>query len=440
MQPLEVPALKPDLSSRLVDRSPVPYAYVVLLVAFVTTMMTVPGQTLGVSVFLDSIIEDLDVTRSTVSLLYTAGTLVGSFVLPWVGRFIDARGPRLAVGLIAAAFSVATVYMSLVNGLWMLAIGFVLIRGLGQGSLSLVSLHVVNLWFVRRRGLAVGVTGLGMAFATVVFPGFIETLIAGFGWRGAYAWLGVMVAVLALPLGVTFFRDQPERYGALPDGRREAVADAPSAGTAYEAVPERHVTLAEARRTRAFWTIVAGDAAVAAFSTGLVFHHYDLMAQSGLTRVEAATVFVPLGLITAFALLTGGALMDRVRPRFMLAAMLVLQAAALLMAGAVPLWLAPFYGAAIGLTQGMKGAISGAIYATYFGRRYLGAIRGTASTIGVAGTAVGPLVFAVALDASGSYWPALIGTAVVSGLLAAASLTLKPPVESEPGEGPLGAA
>jgi sugar phosphate permease len=249
-----------------------------------------------------------------------------------------------------------------------------------------------------------------------------------------------MVAVLALPLGVTFFRDQPERYGALPDGRRDTGAAEGAAEGDSAVVAERQVTLAEARRTRAFWIIVAGDAAVAAFSTGLVFHHYDLMAQSGLSRVEAATVFVPLGLITAFALLTGGALMDRVRPRFMLAGMLVLQAAALMMAGTVPLWLAPFYGAAIGLTQGMKGAISGSIYAAYFGRRYLGAIRGTASTIGVAGTAVGPLVFAMSLDGAGSYWPALVGTALVSGLLAAASLTLRPPAPIEPGHAARGGA
>lgn len=154
------------LRSRTIERSPVHYGWVILVVGTLGLMMTTPGQTVGVSVFLDPIIDELGTTRQTVSLMYTLGTLAGALALPFVGRSIDRRGPRLAVGWIAAGLAAACVFMATVSTLPALALGFVLLRGLGQGALGLVSLHVINVWFVRRRGLAVGVTGVGMALAT----------------------------------------------------------------------------------------------------------------------------------------------------------------------------------------------------------------------------------------------------------------------------------
>ncbi|MDZ7799800.1 MAG: MFS transporter [Trueperaceae bacterium] len=407
--------------SRVIDRSPVPYAWVVLAAALVTTMMTVPGQTIGVSVFLDPILVDLGATRSTVSLLYTIGTLIGSFVLPFVGRFVDRRGPRLGVAVVAGAFALACLYMSSVASLAMLAVGFVLIRGLGQGSLSLVGLHVVNLWFVRRRGLAIGLLGLGMSIATAFFPPLLERLIATLGWRASYAAMAAAVALIAVPLGVTFFRGRPEEYGERPDGHR------PRTPTDADAVDEMDLSLGQARRTAAFWFVTVGDVAVAALGTGLVFHHFDILGVSGVDRATAAAVFVPLGLVTAGANVGTGALLDRMPPRFALAAMLAFLSGALVLAGWVsPLWL-PVYGVLVGLAQGMKGAISGSAYAYYFGRRHIGSIKGFATTISVAGTAIGPLVFAVGRDVSGSYLPVLLLSALVPAVLAVASLALRPP-------------
>jgi sugar phosphate permease len=229
-----------------------------------------------------------------------------------------------------------------------------------------------------------------------------------------------------VPLGVTFFRGHPERFGQAPDGHRGAPGEAPP-------VRESNLTLAQARRTGAFWLIAAGDTAVAALGTGLVFHHFDILAQSGIDRAAAAAVFVPLGLITAVGNVAGGALLDRVPPRFVLAAMLVFLATALALAGQLPPWALLVYGATIGLAQGMKGAIGGSMFAAYFGRRHIGAIKGFATTLAVGGTAIGPLLFAVGLELSGSYLPVLVGSAAVPALLAAASLRLRPP--RAPGDG-----
>ncbi len=92
---------RPVKHSRLIAASPIYYGWVVLIAGTLGMLMTTPGQTVGVSVFLYKIITELGLSRSTVSLLYMLGTLTGSFSLPFIGRFIDRKGPRTAVIAIA---------------------------------------------------------------------------------------------------------------------------------------------------------------------------------------------------------------------------------------------------------------------------------------------------------------------------------------------------
>ena len=411
---------QPERRSRVVSDSPVYYGWVVLLAATFGMFMTTPGQTLGVSVFLDRIVADLGLSRSAVSLMYTAGTLVGSLSLPFIGRFIDRQGPRTAVVAISALFALACVWMGFVGGPLGLLIGFVLIRGLGQGALGLVSLHVINLWFVRRRGLAVGLSGLGMAVATALFPFAIEALIGNFGWRTAYIILGGLVAVTILPLGAWLYRGRPELYGLQPDSAVQK--------THTKQLEERAYTLGQARRTLSFWLFSVSDFFVAALGTGLIFHHYDIMAVGGVDRLAAAAVFVPFGFITAGTNLLTGVPMDRVPPRFLLSLMLLLLCASLAFApyATTPGGLVLAYGVVLGLSQGMKGAIQGSVYAHLFGREHIGAIKGFAITLSVAGTAFGPLLFALGTGWLGGYTPILLLSALPPLMVALAAPFFRP--------------
>lgn len=409
----DAPPLKP---SRVIAGSPVYYGWVILLAGTFGMIMTTPGQTIGVSVFLDRIIEDLELSRSAVSLMYTLGTLAGSFALPFVGLFIDRQGPRIAVTLIAALFAMACVWMGFVTGLVTLFVGFTLIRGLGQGALGLVSIHVINIWFVRRRGLAVGLAGVGMATATAFFPFLIEVLINRFEWRQAYMLLGGLVAVTILPVGACLFRGHPERFGLLPDSRAEPA----------ETVIELNYSLHQARRTLTFWLYAGSGFLVSALGTGLVFHHYSIMAESGLDRVAAGTMFVSFGFIMAGANLGTGFLVDRVAPRYPLSVTLVFLVAALLVAphvSSMPMVLA--YGSVLGIMQGMSGALQASVYAYYFGRESIGAIKGFTSTLTILGSALGPFLFAAGFDAFGNYAPILAMSTVLPLLVAVTAPFLK---------------
>ncbi len=405
----------PSLTSRLIDRSPVHYGWVVLAAATVGLAMTIPGQTVGVSVVLDSIIEDLGLSRAQVSATYTVGTLVGSLSLAFIGRYIDHRGPRHSVVVIAVAFAGACAFMGFIGGLVTLAIGFTLIRALGQGALSLVSLHALNMWFVRRRGFAVGLAGLGFAAATAVFPLGIAFLVDRFEWRWTYALLGLAVVAVMIPVGGGLFRQRPELYGVYPDTDRGAD------GMRSERV-EVHFTLAEARQTLTFWLYVTGGFLTAALGTGLVFHHFSIVGLNGVGRSDAAVLFVAYGFVSAAASLTTGFLVDRVPPRFLLSVGLAAMTLAMLGAPHVRTVASIVaYGCVLGTMQGMSQALQSTVYAHYFGRIHLGAIKGLATTITVAGTATGPLLLALGFEAAGSYGPVLTYSAALPALLSIVS-------------------
>ena len=146
------------------------YGWVILGAGTFGSFMTLPGQTAGVSVFFDPITSELGISRTSASIAYAAGTLAGILPAPAIGRWIDRLGPRPTATIIAGALALACAYMASVQSALMLLIGFAFLRGAAIGGLSLVSQQVVNLWFVRRRGIAAAAASLGLAAGSMVFP------------------------------------------------------------------------------------------------------------------------------------------------------------------------------------------------------------------------------------------------------------------------------
>lgn len=417
-------------SSRLVNKFPFFYGWIILAVGTLGAIMTSPGQTYAVSIFIEHFIVDLGISRSLISTLYAGGTLAGSLALPLIGREIDRRGSRFMVVAIAGALGLACIYMGTVNGPLALAAGFVAVRMLGQGSLTLVSLHVINQWWVTRRGTIMGLSGLFTSLLGLgAFPNLINWLIPRYGWRTTYPLLGLLMLLIMVPAGYLFFRERPEAYGLQPDGPLKD-EDGLQLQAAHAA--EENWTHRETLRTPAFWIIATGLATIAMMTTGLFFHMVSIFADSGLSADVAASVYVPIAVTTALVTLSSGPLVDRIPLRFALSAALLLQASALWIAQfltGVPL--AFLYGIVLGTATGLFRIVSAVAWAHYFGREHLGSISGTATTISVFGAAMGPLPFGVARDLLGSYNGALSILSLLPLALGITSLLMSPPHKTE---------
>ncbi|NKB66089.1 MAG: MFS transporter [Candidatus Latescibacteria bacterium] len=391
---------KKPVSSRLIAACPVYYGWVVLAVGSLGSLMTTPGQTPGFSAFLDHFINDLGLSRSLISTLYTGATLTASFALPLVGRQFDQRGARFMIGLISLLLGLACLYMAWVHNAWTLVLGFFLLRLLGQGSLSLVSKNAINLWWVRRRGMAMGIAGLVTALLGGLFPLLINYLIPLYGWRATYMVLGGLILLTIAPLGWILMRNRPEDHGLEPDGGRAAVGD--SSGKTGPI--EHNWTLAQVLRAPVFWLVAAGIGSMSMLNTGLTFHLFSVFADSGLSSQLAASVFVPIALTGALVQLAGGLLIDRAPIRLLLVLALVLEAVVLLWAPRLTsLPMAYGFGICMGVQGGLDILVGSVIFANYFGRRHLGSIAGFASTLMVACSALGPMPIGIARDLLGSY-------------------------------------
>ena len=415
--------------SRLVNRSPVYYGWVILGVSTLGLIMTSAGQTYGVSIFLEHFITDLGLSRSLVSSLYTAGTLIGSLALPVVGRSIDQYGLRRVFIVVTMFFGVTCLYMGFVQNALMLGIGFVGLRMLGQGSLYLVCLNAVNRWWVRRRGLAIGVSGLVASLVGVGgFPVLLDRLIAQYDWRITFMLYGATLLCIMLPIGSVFLRQQPEDYGIPPDGD---LPPEPEEETEQVAT-EEHWTLKEARQTTVFWLIIISFSSIAMLSTGLMFHMVGIITDHGLSTSEAALVYVPIAVTTALVNLISGILVDRTPVRWLLIGMLFLQALALGMVSFVQdVFMAYAYGIILGASGGLSRTVSGVIWPDYFGRRHLGSITGMTAGIGIAASALGPMPFGIARDILGSYDTTLMVCAVIPLSLCMLSPFIRKPKKEE---------
>jgi len=379
-------------------------AWIVLLVAILTSTLTGPGQTIGVSVFIDHFVEDLDLTRSQVSAAYLVGTLSGAALLPRVGRFIDRRGVRLAQIIFGFAFALAIANMSLVNGLVWLALGFLGIRFFGQGSLSLVAGVTVAIRFVRNRGTAIGIFSTASSALMAMVPLVLAVAISQVGWRAAWLVAALFVAVTVLPLAHFGLRSMPSEQNPMvaePQDDASAAANTQSIGRSF--------TRADAIRTRAFWMLAAVSGAAGMLGTALNFHQIDLLGAAGLSSAAAAALFIPQVIGSSVAGLTIGYASDRLGTRYLPAIGMALLVAAHWMAAVVQPGAVVFiYAIVLGATGGAVRTAASTLLPHWFGTGHIGAIQGSLTLCNVGASAVGPVLLAVTESGFDSYPPAVI--------------------------------
>ena len=213
------------------------YGWIILVVTTIGILMSIPGQTAGVSVFTDHLVTATGLSRLGLSNAYLIGTLTSGLLLPSGGMFIDRFGARLVVVGASIWLALTLVYLSgcdrIAQGLAtlfsldssqavvfvVLCLGFINLRFSGQGMLTLVSRTTLGRWFDRRRGMASGTAGIFLSFGFSGAPLMLSFLIDGFGWRGTWLTLAAIIGLGMGTIGWLFYRDNPEECGLLMDGK-----------------------------------------------------------------------------------------------------------------------------------------------------------------------------------------------------------------------------
>ena len=311
-------------------------AWVVAGVAFVA-LLCAAGFRAAPGVLMVPLQEEFGWSRSVLSLAVGVNLVLFGVTAPFAAALMERFGVRavtsVALGLIAAGSGLSIG----VTGSWQLVLLWGVLIGLGTGSMALVFAAIVaNRWFVRRRGLVMGVLTAASATGQLIFLPVLAWTSERSGWRTAS--LVVAAAALAvIPLVLLRLPNGPADLGVTPYGApTEVPSGAPQPGATDPGTvgPARRavMTLAMAARTRTFWALAVGFAICGASTNGLIATHFIPSAHDhGMAETTAAGLLAVVGLFDIVGTVASGWLTDKVNPRLLLAVYYGLRGAGLLM-------------------------------------------------------------------------------------------------------------
>lgn len=355
--------------------------------------------------------EDLGWSIGEISLAITVYGLAASAMAPFVGGLADRHGVRrvalwslLLFGLSFAALALTPPHV----WAWWLAWGLAGLVGVGSGSLTWT--RGVGLWFLRQRGLALGIALIGTSFTGVLVPQFAGWAIDGYGWRAAFPLLALLPLAIALPIVALWFREPA------PDERPAGVF---AAGRALG------FTAAEAVRGYRFWIMIASILLIAAAYGGIFVHMQQMVELAGFSRADARGVVSSMAIAILVGRIATGWFLDRFWAPLVTLPVLSLPAVAcVLLAGdGLTLPVAYFCALSVGLAAGAETDMIAYMASRYFGMAQYGRIYGLLFLpFGIA-SAISPAVYGWARDLTGDYDVAL-GVATAMFIVGAALLLL----------------
>ena len=371
--------------------------------------------------------EEFGWSRTSLSIAFSIQMVESGLLGPAQGWALDRFGPRRIMLIGITIFGLGFMLLSQINTLTEFYIAFVVIAlGLSAGAGMGVAVAIVN-WFRRRRALAVSIATAGFAVGGLLQPGVAWSL-EHVGWRETAIASGLIVLALGLPLA-SLMRHRPGPYGYGVDGDPLRWSEAGSdAGPGLES-DEVDFTWQEALRTRAFWLISLGHATSLLVLGAVMVHFVSHVTDSlGYSLSQAANLLLVITVTSVIGMLVGGYVGDRFSMRHILALAMLGHMTSLL---ALALWVSPWGAVAFtlihGIAFGVRGPLTQAIRADYFGRASFGRVMGFSSLIILIGMVLGPIVAGLSYDLTGSYQTGFVSLAIVAGLGSFAFLAARRP-------------
>lgn len=413
------------------NRIPVFYGWIALAAGIIGVLMSIPGQTMGVSVFTDHLIRDLPVDRVQLSTAYMIGTIMSGMIITYAGALYDRMGARVIAMGAGFMLGVMLFYLSHIEGLIrffqaifpdiedykttvaLLVIGFFGIRFFGQGVLTMTSRNMVMKWFDKRRGFANGLLGVFTAFGFSYSPRILQGIISENGWNNTWLILGIFVGIIFLLFAFIFFRDNPVDAGLIPDGK---IIKAKNRG--FKSTPDREYNLKEAISSYSFWIFNLNITLIALFFTAFTFHVESIFAYQGMDSETAFSIFLPASIVASVVHMSGSWISDYIKLKYIL----IFSYLAILLSAYGLLNLSPGLGLypliiGNGIVIGTFNILIAVTWPRFYGLKNLGKISGFVLSWSVVGSALGPFLFSLSEKNMGSYNPVIYSVGIIAVIL-----------------------
>lgn len=416
------------LTTESVRRPPIYYGYWLIGAAFIAQFVSVGTQNYVVGPFMTPMIDELGWTRAEFTIPRALGQFFSAFVGFLIGSYVDRYGGKAIMLIGVILLSVSLVGLGRVETLWQWVVLNGLVLTIGSAMIgSLVVNVTLAKWFVELRGRAVAVSAMGVSFAGVLLTPLMTWVIDEWGWRIAWQVLAVGSATLVVPVAL-LMRRAPEDHGLHPDGKTDRQVAAGEAGRAAMDYATS-LTRPQALRTSAFYLLVAAFGMFGLTIGVMLLQTVPFMTDAGYGRTTAALMITVASVPAMLSKPLWGYLIDKLNPKRLAATGAVLTGSAMIViVVSVAMRSDPFiYVGFFVLGCGWGGMIplQEVIWAAFFGRRYLGAVRSMALPFSLIIGAGAPLAVSYYYDVVGDYDGAFLTVAAMN-LIAAALLLLLP--------------
>ena len=395
----------------------------VVWVSAVANAVSMGLGTLNFGLFIQPMEQELNISRTEFGLAGSLRQVAGAFSSPWVGRLIDRHGVRYLLPLATLVGCLCLGLIAFIDSGWQLLLLFSIIGLVGMlGPGQLLTTVPVTKWFVNLRPRAISLMSLGIPAGALIFMPLTQTMIEELGWRYTWIALALLGVLVICPLAVLWMRRSPEDHGQLPDGLSSEQHEQ------QEAVDEAQWALAEARKTRVFWQLAFAMGMVAFAISTVALHRLPEFVDKGLDPMHVGLAIawdaVLAGVATYYLGVVGNRMPVRIAGFLGFTLLSIGVVLHIFVSGIATLLIAmSIWGFGVGAMM----YVSNLVWAEYFGRDNVGAIRGFVTPItlllGASGAPIAGLVF----DQIGSYDVVWWGSAALMFLSAMLMLTSRQP-------------
>jgi len=398
-------------------RLPFFYGWVVVAVTFVTMAIGVNART-AFSLLFPPILTEFGWERGVTAGAFSFGFIASAAVSPLIGRLMDRAGPRIVMEVGVALMGGGMLLAPLTSAPWHLYVTLGVMVGAGSVCLgySGFSLFLPN-WFIRRRGLAIGIAFAGVGVGSVTLLPWVQHMIEQGGWRTACTAMGLLILIALAPINLLLLK-RPEDLGLQPDG--DAAPHASAKPVSYVVDPVwagTDWTLPRALRTPRFWWIALGYFCGLYIWYAVQVHQTKFLLDIGFSPGVAVWALGVVSLLGIPGQIVLGHASDRIGREAIWA--ISCAGFAICFAALIALKYHPSLALIylMVVAQGVLGygltSIMGAVVLEIFQGPHYGSIFGTVMLSALAGGAAGPWVTGLLHDLTGTYTIAFaIGIAV----------------------------
>lgn len=378
------------------------YGWWVVLASAIGLFWGVPITVYSFSVFFKPLMLEFQVGRAAVSLAFTVELIAAALCAAPIGWLTDRSGARRVILTSTGIFASLLIANRLFSGSITQFYFFYGLLGCCVGGIGPIPYgSLVSHWFDRRRGLALGLTMLGIGLGAFIMPSLAQALISRFGWKATYSILGAATLLVCSPAVSYLVKDSPEDLGLLPDGtasKTDSIEDV-----------RQGLTAPEALRSRDFWLMACAFTLVSASVQGCVVHMAPMLADRDLGTRTAALGSSLIGAAVMIGRIGTGYLLDRTLSARFASLLFAVSASgvALLLTGTGA---GVFAGAfLVGLGLGAELDLIPYLASRYFGLHDFGKVYSSLFAAFALAGALGPLIMGAGYDRTGSYFLPLLG-------------------------------